>query len=91
MTATEEVAGEVVILEALNVSITLMGKKTDTLKMGGHIRRRARADSRQRLVLKRKGRQRRRARINNPLSQSHLSSQSRKTGSPRKVSRGTSI
>ncbi len=77
MTATEEVAGEAVIIEEVNVSITGLGNMTDTLKMGGHITRRARANNRQKLMLKRKERQKRRARSKKPLSQSHPSSRSR--------------
>jgi hypothetical protein len=89
LSATEEVAGEALTIEAVNGTNTGKG---DTLRMGSHIRRRARANPRLKLMLRRKERQRRRARISNPnLSQSHPSSRSRRTGCLRKVSRGTSI
>jgi hypothetical protein len=89
--ATEEVAGEVAIIGEVYVIITDKEKMINKLRMVGHIRRRVRANPRLKLMLKRKERQRRRARINNQLSQSHPSSRSRRTGCLRKVSRGTSI
>ena len=80
------------IIGEVNVIITGIGNMINTLRMGSHIRRRARANPRLKLMLRRKERQRRRARISNPnLSQSHPSSRSRRTGCLRKVSRGTSI
>jgi hypothetical protein len=91
LSATEEVAGEALTIRAGNVTIIGQRKMINTLRMGSNIRRRAKADPRLKLMLKRKERQRRRARISNPLSQSYPSSRSRRTGCLRKVSHGTSI
>jgi hypothetical protein len=88
LSATEEVAGEALTIGEVNV--TIIGQR-NMLRMGSNIRRRAKADPRLKLMQKRKERPRRRARISNPLSQSHPSSRSRRTGCLRKVSHGTSI
>ena len=91
LSPTEEAAGEAVLTEAVVIgSITGMG---NTLRTARLIRRRATPNLIPKLYPKKMQRQRRRARTNPNLnlSQSHLSSLSRRTGCLRKVSRGTSI
>ena len=84
-------AGEAAIIGEVNVTITGKGNMKDMLRMGRHIRRRARAIHSLKLMIKRKELQKRKVRISSPLSRSHPSCRSRRTGSLRKVSRGTSI
>ena len=91
LSATEGVVGEAVIIGEVNVTNTGKGNMKDMLRMSSHIRRRARASLSLKLMIKRMARLKRKARISSPLSQSHPSCRSRRTGSLRKVSRGTSI